>query len=104
MIILLYLLLIAFILIEIPLLFLIVFLFRHRKEDGVDKELKSLRHIMLIVTTGKFLFILGEIVLVLSAIVAPLISRNTVVWVFSLSTLVLFTANWWGFFRIKRIL
>lgn len=98
---LLYLLLFAFILIETPLVFMIVYLFRHRSENG---SIRELREVILTVLLANFFFVFAQIVLVLSALVKFDGSANIVVYLYSISTLSVCLVNWWSLFKIKKLI
>lgn len=94
-------LLIGFMLIEVPLLSLMLFLYNHRGENGTFGEL---RKIIFVVTAGKFIFILGEIVLVLSALIPGTFTRDFIIGMFSVTTFIVLVTNWYAFFKIQKYL
>lgn len=97
----LYLLLTLFVLISIPVLTLVDFLWMNRKSNGPTQEL---RKIMLIVFAAKFLFYLVEIY-VIGLIIAGIDITNYLVMIPPLiAALILCFSNWYAFIKIRKII
>ncbi len=99
MTILLYLLLLAFVLIETPLVIMVMYLFNHRAENG---EIARLRKILLMILLTKFFFMLGQIILITISLTKPPWGRDFVIWTYSLAAISLCIVNWWALIKIKK--
>ena len=97
---LLYVLLSAFILLEVPLLFLLIYLFQHRQEDGLVGQIRT---VIFWVTLVKALFMFGEILIVGAILLRITFLGHFFLWLFCILTSVLCVTNWWALFKIRQI-
>lgn len=93
--------LLAFILIEIPILFLLVYLFRKRKENGRPGQM---RDVIFVIALGFFIFILGMIILVLASMFKGLFTPGFITGMFAVTTSIVLISFWYAFFKIKQLL
>lgn len=98
---LLYTLLLAFILIETPLVSLMVYLYTHRT---TDVHISTMRRIIFILACAKAFFIMAQIILVFDSLFKFPEATNFVIWSYSISVFVLAAIDWWAFFSIKKII
>ena len=96
-------LLVTLILLLIPLAALIDFLWKHRRFNG---ELQTLRKTLLWITLAKFIFISAETIAVGLAFIDYKPSHPDVLtWtLFAAPAAFLCIMNWWGFYRIKKLI
>lgn len=100
MTILLYLLLIAFILIETPLVIMMVFLWTHRALNG---QVAKLRRILFIVLFTKFIFMFGQIILITVSLLQPPNGTDLVLYSYTIAALLLCIVNWWAVFELRKL-
>ncbi len=99
MTILLYLLLSIFILIEIPLIIMVVYLFTHRAQT---QEIACLQQVLILILLAKFFFMIGQIILIIVSLTQPGWGKGFVVITYSLVAFILCAVNWWSLFQIKQ--
>lgn len=100
MIFLLYLLLAAFILIETPIIIMMGFLLTYRVLNG---KVAKLRRILFIVLFTNFIFILGQIILIIVSITKISDGFLLVIWSYTLFAILLCAVNWWSLFQLKKL-
>lgn len=96
------LLVVFFIAILIPLVFLIVYLFNHRNKD--DLETGIMRQILFWTTLAKFLFFLAAGVLVAFGAFNVQLSILTSALVMEIPAFLLSLADWWALLKMRKLI
>lgn len=97
---LLYLLLAAFILIETPIIIMMGFLLTHRALNG---KVSKLRRILFIVLFTNFIFMIGQIILIIVSLIHFSGGTDLVIWSYTLVAILLCINNWWTLFELKKL-